>query len=97
MQAVKRLEIVIDQGQLQRLLRELDACGIDGYTVIEQVRGKGERGIRKADALADVFTNCYVLVACSETTAQQALEAIRPLLKVSGGICLLSDAQWLKH
>jgi len=97
MKPVKRLEIVIDPHFLHRLLRELEAVGVDGYTVIDQVRGKGERGLREADALADIFTNTYVLVACPEDVANRALEAIRPLLKLSGGMCLLSDAQWLKH
>lgn len=97
MKPVKRLEIVIDQHYLQRLLRELEACGIDGYTVLDQVHGKGERGLREGDALADIFTNAYVLVACPDDVADRALEAIRPILKQSGGMCLLSDAQWLKH
>lgn len=97
MYPVKRLEIVVNQSYLNRLLKELEACGVEGYTVLEQVRGKGERGLREGDALADIFTNTYVLVACPEDVANKAVEAIRPILKMSGGMCLLSDALWLKH
>ncbi len=97
MYSVKRLEIVIDRSYLNRLLNDLESCGIEGYTVLDQVRGKGERGLRESDALADIFTNAYILVACSEETAEKAVAAIRPLLKMSGGMCLLSDAQWVRH
>lgn len=97
MYSVKRLEIVIDRSYLNRLLKELESCGIEGYTVLDQVHGKGERGLREGDALADIFTNTYVLVACSEEIAEKAVAGIRPILKMSGGMCLLSDAQWVRH
>lgn len=97
MQAVKRIEIVIDQQLLKRVTEILDNAGAEGYTVVNEVAGKGERGMRRGDALADVFTNCYILVACTPDMANAIVEALRPLLKQAGGMCLVSDAQWVKH
>ena len=37
------------------------------------------------------------IVACSEEELKSITEPLRSLLKKSGGVCLVSDAQWLVH
>lgn len=97
MRDVKKIEIVIDSIELPRLLRLLDAKGVTGYTVIRDVAGKGGRGERMGDDLTDVFRNSYVMTACPEGELAELVEAVRPLLKRFGGVCLVSDAQWIIH
>jgi hypothetical protein len=37
------------------------------------------------------------LIACSEDEANRIVEIVRPILKRFGGVCLVSDAMWVKH
>lgn len=94
---VKRVEIVADALELENIVRELDRVGVSGYTVIRNVTGAGERGLRRGDDLTDVFANRLVIVACEEEKLDALVEAIRPILARFGGVCLVSDAMWLKH
>ena len=97
MQPVKRIEIVVDSLELSKVLKLLEKVGVSGYTIIREVTGKGERGIRGGDELTGVFKNSYVLAACSAEQTDLIIEAIKPVLSRFGGICLVSDAMWVKH
>ena len=97
MKPVKKIEIVTDSLELRKILQLLEEAGVSGYTVIREVTGKGERGVRAGDELTDVFKNSYVMTACPEDQVSQVVEVIRPILKRFGGVCLVSDAQWIMH
>ncbi len=94
---VKRIEIIIDALGLPGVLKLLDAAGVSGYTVIRDATGKGERGNRDGGELSGTFINSYVLTACSSEQFLSVVESVRPILKRYGGVCLVSDAQWLIH
>lgn len=93
MERVKRLEIILDQGDLSGVLDSLSELGIRHYTAIEGVGGLGDRGRRGGDPFSGTFDNAYVLIACSIEQADKVVEMIGPVLKRLGGICLVSDAQ----
>lgn len=95
--AVKRLEIVIDAAHTPELLRVIKNAGAPGYTLLRDVQGSGDRGDRSGDGLSNVYRNCYLVTAVSEDIAQVIVDATRPLLERYGGICLISDAQLLRH
>jgi nitrogen regulatory protein PII len=97
MQAIKRVEIVTDSLEMQEVIDAINSLGISGYTLIRDVLGKGERGTQSGDELTGVFKNSLLLVACSAKEVPGLVEAIRPMLKKRGGICLVSDAQWVVH
>ena len=94
---IKRVEIVVDALEVESLARALARVGVSGYTVIRNVTGSGGRGARRGDDVTDVFANRLVIVACEEEKLQALVEEIRPILKRAGGVCLVSDAQWLIH
>lgn len=97
MQPCTRLEIVIEETLLPRLLAALTELGVPGYTVIRGVSGRGERGERRGDDLTGASTNCIVIVACEAELATSVAEIVRPLLSMSGGVCIASVAQFLRH
>jgi nitrogen regulatory protein PII len=97
MQTIKRVEIVTDSLEMKEVIDMIESLGITGYTLIRDVLGKGERGIQSGDELTGVFKNSLLLVACKEGEVSGLVEAIRPMLKKRGGICLVSDAQWVVH
>lgn len=97
MKTVKRVEIITDALEMREVCRVLEESGVSGYTIIREVTGKGERGVQLGDELTDVFKNSYLLTACGPEQIEAIVEAIRPLLKKRGGVCLVSDAQWVRH
>lgn len=97
MQAVKRVEIVTDSLEMAEVLTVLEGIGIVAYTLVKDVVGRGERGLQAGDDLADVFRNSLLLTTCQADKLPSLIEAIRPILKRRGGICLVSDAQWVLH
>ncbi|MCB1694678.1 MAG: transcriptional regulator [Pseudomonadales bacterium] len=98
MKPCKRIEIVIETPMAQTLTELLRQAGAPGFTLVPEVRGAGDRGERRADELSGDSSNCLVLIACDDQAmVDTILEAVRPLLSRSGGICLVSEAQWLRH
>lgn len=96
MQDVKRLELVVESGLTGRFLEALDALGIPHRTVIPGIYGHGERGTRGGGPFS-TFDNTYVLVVVPPERVDEVVGAIRPLLQTAGGICLVSDAQWVSR
>ena len=97
MQNVKRIEIITDAIDMREVSRLLEEIGVNGYTIIRDVVGKGERGSQTGDDLTDVFKNSYLLTTCAPEQVNTIVEILRPLLSQRGGICLVSDAQWVRH
>lgn len=98
MKPCKRIEIVIEAPLAQRLAERLRQLGAPGFTLIPEIRGAGDRGERRADELSGDSSNCLILIACDDpATVERIVDAVRPLLSGSGGVCLVSDAMWVRH
>ena len=98
MKPCKRLEIVIEQPLASRMANLLVELEAPGYTVIDHAGGRGDRGVRRADEPTGTSTNCVFIVACeTQEGVDRIVEGIRPVLSRSGGICLVSDALWVRH
>lgn len=95
MKPVKRIEIVIEEIELENVIDELDRIGVVGYTIVPRAGGRGERGVRYENLQG--LGNVQLTIACSEPKAIEVIEAIRPILKRYGGVCLVSDAMWVIH
>jgi nitrogen regulatory protein PII len=87
----KRIEIVLLQDALADVTAQLDALGISGYSIIGDVLGRGERGLRAGIGLG-VFQYQYLLIACDQAKVEPIVTAVGPFLKRYGGLCLVSDA-----
>ncbi len=93
---MKRIEMVLQQDVFGEIADKLDALGISGYTMIEDVRGRGERGLRSGIGLG-VFQYHYLLIVCEEGQVGPITEMARPYLKRYGGMCLVSAVEWVIH
>lgn len=97
MKPVKRLEIITHSLELKGLIGALKECGVTGYTVISPVTGSGERGDQSGDELTGVFDNACVITMAEPGRVEEIVERVRSILKRHGGICLVSDALWVRH
>ena len=97
MKKVKRVEIVIDAAHTARVIALLAEARVDGYTLVRGVAGSGDRGLRRSDDITGVSNNNYILTTCPADALETVTTALRPVLKKLGGICLVSDAEWLIH
>lgn len=95
MKAMKRIEVILPEGEAEELIRAMKGSGVSAYTLIPSVSGRGDRG-STFNAVGQL-DNSYLLVACDESHLHQLVETIRPFLRRVGGICLVSDAQWVLH
>lgn len=92
MKPIKRLEIIIDSGEIKHIVKLIEKAGISGYTLIKQVEGQGSRGYRDADSLTNNFANHCLLIACSEQELLDIQKDLKPILTRGGGLCIVSDA-----
>lgn len=97
MQPVKRIEIIIDSPELPELVATLRAAGVTGYTVFSPLTGFGDRGERHNDEPGGGSGNACLLTAVEPGRCDEVVAAVRPILKRRGGICLVTDAEWVKH
>ncbi|GAB4298257.1 MAG: hypothetical protein Fur0025_36660 [Oscillatoriaceae cyanobacterium] len=97
MEIIKKVEIVTISMEMAKVLEVLEEVGITGYTVIRDVVGKGDRGLTSNDLEKDIFSNRYVMTLCTAEQEELLVAAIRPILKKFGGVCIVSDAKWIRH
>src|SRR5688500_1331676 len=97
MEVVKRIEIIIDAREMREICRMLEKLGIEGYSVVREVTGRGDRGVQSGDELTGACTNSLLLTTCAPERVTEVVEAIRPILRQRGGVCLISDALWVRH
>ncbi len=97
MEPVKRIEIVVAEFVLPDLFEILKRRRTGGYTVATGLSGRGDRGVQTGEGTAGEFANACVVIACPEAAITDLLDDVRKLLKLYGGMCLVSDAMWLKH
>ena len=98
MKPCKRIEIVIEETLTRRVVELLESLEVPAYTLVPRASGRGDRGKRRADDPTGALTNAVFIIACDDAaTVELIVEGVRPLLTRFGGVCLVSDAQWLRH
>lgn len=97
MKHVRRIEVVINAPHASKVIEVLGGLGLQDYTVIRGVSGAGERGLQRGDDITGVSNNVYILTTCAPADLDGVVDALRPLLRRAGGMCLVSDAHWIEH
>lgn len=94
---VKRVEIIVSSLELKAVLAHFEEIGVTGYSIIRNVIGKGDRGRVDEEEELGLLGNDYLLASCSAEQAAMLQRMLLPILQRYGGICLVSDAEWLVH
>jgi nitrogen regulatory protein PII len=95
--SVKRIELVVEAIEKEHVISCLKSINIRSFTIYHHVGGSGERGVRDEGVFGEKFENVTFVVACAENQLATVIEVLRPILKRYGGMCLVSDAKWVKH
>lgn len=94
---VKRIEIVVDGLQSDRVTALLTSRGLTGWTMLRGASGAGDRGSQPNDGVARGTSNVLIVTTCTPEQLDAFLEELRTVLARYGGMCLVSDAMWLRH
>lgn len=95
MNNMKKVELIVEEVYVKRLLKLLKEKEIHGYTVIDDVKGSGGHGLKTADDVSNILSNSYVFTVCEEEKYENMKESIVRFIKKHGGKCIVSDVTLL--
>ena len=91
---LKKLEIILD-GEHQEFATDLlDRAGVKGYTIINNVSGKGSHGFHEGHLMfneEDVLI--MIIAAVPEKLVNPILEGFAPFYNEHSGVVFISDIQ----
>ncbi len=92
----KRIDIVVEAARARAIIEMIEAVGAKGYTIVPDVSGRGNRGVRDEGHLSDVFRNMLIIVIAAEEIANRIVEQSQPLLENYAGIVVVSDVEVIR-
>jgi nitrogen regulatory protein PII len=88
----KRIEILIEQPALARVLDALDRLEATGYTVTQAIAGKGREGKWRTEGLVSAAGSMVSVLCIADTARADAiLEAVFPILERRIGLVTILD------
>lgn len=97
METQKKIEIVISSLDAREVIETFEKHGHKAYTRIEDIKGRGERGLQDGQGLARAFSNDMLIFVVPAGLFDEMKEELRGLMSDYGGICLVCDVQSLIH
>lgn len=91
MDTIKRIELVVPAIELKPVVKRLKKIGIDKYSIIRNVIGRGKFG-ESTDDLDDQLSSVYILTTCRAGQEQELYLELQPILQKFGGVFLVTDA-----
>jgi len=92
----KKIEIIVEQSMLARVIDVVDRAGATGYTVVPTSAGKGRHGIRRDTDVVGVFRNVLVIVVANAEVAANIVERAGALSRDVVQILVVSDVDVLR-
>lgn len=93
----KKIELIVEAARSRAVIEMVENAGARGYTVVPQVSGKGNRGIRDDAHLSDVFRNILIIVIAAEDIAERIVDQSQALLENYAGIVVVSDVDVVRN
>lgn len=89
----KRIEILVDTPLVPRVVAQLKAVDISGWSVIHVDSGGGRAGEWQHDDVTGASAKTIVLAIASDAKTSGLIEAIAPLLDSYGMLLTIGDVQ----
>lgn len=96
MHLVKKIEVIANSFELNKILEGLDHAGVHGHAVIRNVAAEGLRGETAEDLDTMMEDNVYIIAFCMPDQLKPVVEHIRPVLNKFGGTCYISDVMEIR-
>jgi len=91
---MKRIDLFLNEREVNRVCKAIKMAGAPGYSVMRHVTGMGLAGeISEAMDFSGLGANAHVIVFCDPELAEAVRSAVKPVLKLYGGVGFLSDAE----
>lgn len=90
---MKKLEIIIEAVERRRVCKILDEVGVSGYTVIDDLQGRGKTGSKNASDLSNILKSSMIIVVDEEQIINTAIGKLKEVFKYYSGKMFLSDIQ----
>lgn len=87
----KRIEIILDEPLLPRVLAALRAAGVTGHSAMRLMSGHGEGGSWTEERVTSAESKLMVIAVASAAHADDALTALAPLLDSYGMLLTIAD------
>ncbi len=92
---MKKLEIIIEAVEKKSVLRILNELNIRGYTIINEIHGKGKQGTRRGSELTNILRNSMIIVVDEPEIINKIITRVKEILENYSGIMFLSDVEIL--
>ena len=89
----KRIEILVDTPLAPRIIAQVKAVDISGWSLIHVDSGGGRAGTWQHDDVTAAAAKTIVLVVASQTKADALVEALAPLLDSYRLLLTIGDVQ----
>jgi nitrogen regulatory protein PII len=92
---MKRLDLIMSELELEKVLQAIRAAGAPGYSVTRHVTGRGSSGdvVSESMEFSGLGANAHVIVFCDAATIEKLRPAIRSILDYYGGVAFVADAE----
>lgn len=91
----KKVEIVVESVKLNTIIFQLEEIGVQGFTVVGNISGKGVNSTLDHNQKLKVFQNTYLFTICTAEKADQIVEYMQGVLQYFSGTCFVSDVMML--
>ena len=91
---MKKLEIILEGGHKEFATDLLDHAGVKGYTIINNLSGKGSQGFHEGHLMFnedDVLI--MIIAAVPPSLVEPILEGFEPFYREHSGVVFISDIQ----
>ncbi|AOU96872.1 MULTISPECIES: P-II family nitrogen regulator [Acidihalobacter] len=91
---LKKLEIILEGEHMEFATDLLDRAGVKGYTIVNQLSGKGSHGFYEGHVMFnedDVLI--MIITAVPEALVEPIVEGFTPFFNKHSGVIFISDIQ----
>ena len=89
----KRIEILVDTPLVPRIVRQIKAAGISGWSLIHVDSGGGREGEWQHDDVTGASAKTIILVVASDAKATQLVDTLAPMLDSHGLLLTVGEVQ----
>lgn len=90
---MKKLEIIIESVEVDKIIKILNKHNVKGYTRIDNAAGRGRHGKISSSDLTGFLKSTLLIIADENDILQKVIAEVNPILDDYSGIMLLSDIQ----